>query len=115
MAFADIYNMEQRLNQIDPRIIRIDFDSKRMRHKVVAWDEKNHEEYIAFTVPFGQLDARVEWDVYKSRPESSYDPFEEIRQSDIKKEREEDKKISDMAYSMADMLYKPLMRDATGA
>jgi hypothetical protein len=113
MAFADIYNMQERLNRIDPRIIRIDFDFDKQRHNVIAWDAKEHDEYIAFTVPLGELDARVEKELYRIRPEN-YNVFDELRAFEAKREQEEDQRISEMAHGMADVLYKPLMRDALG-
>lgn len=114
MAFADIYNIEDRLKRIDSRIIRIDFDHKKMRHSIIAWDEQDHDEYIAFTVPLGQLDARVEQELLRIRP-GQYNAFDELREWEAKKERERESKIEDMARDMADTLYKPLLRDALGA
>lgn len=104
MAFADIYNIKQRINQIDPRMIRIDWDEKRLLHKIIAWDRFDEEEYVAFTVPHGELDARVERDVYRLNPER-YNVMEELRKMAEEKQRREDSKISDMAHDLADNLY----------
>lgn len=114
MAFADLYNIEDRLKQIDDRILRIDFDFNKLRHNVIAWDPKDEDEYVAFTVPLGELDARVEKDMYKIRNEQ-YSAFDELRAWEAKKERDEERRIEDMAHGMADLLYKPLLRDALGA
>lgn len=114
MAFADVYNIEDRLKQIDSRVLRIDFDRYRKRHNIIAWDEKAYDEYIAFTVPLGELDARVEVEFYRIRNEQ-YNVFDELRAWEAKKERDEEIRIEDMSHSMADMLYKPLLRDALGA
>lgn len=113
MAFADVYHIEDRLKQVDERIIRIDFDYRKRKHLVIGWDSKEHEEYLAFTVPLGELDCRVEHELYRLRPEN-YNAFDEIRASEAKKQRDEDQKISDMAHEMGDMLYKPLLKDALG-
>lgn len=114
MAFADLYHIEERLQQIDSRILRIDFDYKKRRHLVIAWNEAERDEYVAFTVPYGQLDARVVEELNRIRPER-YNAFDELRAWEAKKEREEEMKIEDMARNMGDMLYRPLLRDATGA
>lgn len=114
MAFADLYNMEERLKQIDDRVMRIDFDMNKLRHNIIAWDPKEEDEYIAFTVPLGELDARVEYEFYRIRNER-YNAFDELRKWEAMKEREENRKIEDMAHGMADVLYKPLLRDALGA
>lgn len=111
MAFADIHNIEERLQQIDNRIIRIDFDKNKLRHSVIAWDNRDECEYIAFTVPHGQLDARVELEFYRIK-NGSYNAFDEIRAWEAKKERSEERKIEDMALGMAENLldsfrYKP--------
>ena len=115
MAVGDIHNIEERLNQIDPRIIRIDFDYHKERYKIIAWDEKEHCEYIAFTVPWGELDARVEREVYRIRPRPGYNPFDELRRMEEQKERDDERKIEDMARDMAETIYKPLLYDAFGA
>jgi hypothetical protein len=114
MAFGDVYNIEQRLQQIDERILRIDFDFGKMRHNIIAWDPHDEDEYIAWTVPWGELDARVEKDFIKIRS-PRYNAFDEIRESEAKKERDEEKKMHEIAESMADVLYKPLMREVIGA
>lgn len=99
MAFADIHNIEERLQRIDPRILRIDFDNNKLRHNVIAWDTKDESEYIAFTVPHGQLDARVEKEFYRIS-NSGYNGFNELREWEAKMEREKEKKITDMAIDM---------------
>lgn len=114
MAFADIYHIEDRLKRIDNRILRIDFDHNKMRHSIIAYDDREHDEYIAFTVPLGQLDARVERELLRIRP-GQYNAFDELREWEAKKEHDEEQRISEMAHSMADVLYKPLLRDAIGA
>ena len=104
MAFADIYHIESRINQIDPRIIRIDWDEKRALHKIIVWDEHDREEYTAFTVPHGELDARVESDIYRLNP-ARYNVMEELQKMAEEKQRHNDNKVSDMARDMADNLY----------
>lgn len=100
MAQYDIHNMEERLQEIDPRIVRIDFNHARERHEIIARD--NHgAEYIAFTVPWGELDARVERELYRIRPERM-NPFEEVRRAEERKQRAEDKKIHDMATDLVE-------------
>jgi len=92
--------MERRLNQVDPRIIRIDFDHRRERHKIIAVDTTG-AEYTAWTVPWGELDARQEREAYRINPER-YNAFEELRAAEEARQRREDRKITDMATDMAD-------------
>lgn len=111
MAQYDYYNIEQRLREIDENILRIDFDYKRERHKIICWDPYLREEYTAMTVPWNELDNRVVVDMMRMNP-AKFNALDELQQMMIKREIEAGKKIEEMAHSMADMLYKPLLRDA---
>ena len=111
MAIFDLYNIEQRLQEIDPNILRIDFNFDTERHQIIAWDAKNKEEYIAMTVPWKELDARVVVHMQKINP-TRFNAFAELDKMMQHREREEEKKLEDMSHSMADMLYKPLLADA---
>jgi len=111
MADYDLYNIEDRLKEIDSRILRIDFNYERERHEIIAWDDTNKVEYIAFTVPWGQLDGRVEEELRRIRPER-YNAFEEWRQMEERRERAEEKKIEDLARDFAETFREPLIRDA---
>jgi hypothetical protein len=113
MAFGDVHNIEDRLKQIDDRILRIDFDHKKKRHHIIAWDSRELTEYIAFTVPAGQLNALTVLEFYRIR-NGSYSAFDELRSWEAQKERDENRKLEEMAHSMADLLHKPLLQDAFG-
>jgi hypothetical protein len=103
MAQYDLYNIESRLQQYDERVLRIDFDNRNGKHQIICWDPHFYEEYIAMTVPAGQLDARVERRMMEINPKH-YNALEDIDQSLAEKERAEDSKIEDMARDMADNL-----------
>jgi hypothetical protein len=111
MAQYDLYNIEQRLQELDPNILRIDFDYDRERHQIIAWDAYNKEEYIAMTVPWNELDARVVLHMQRINPER-FNAFAELDKLNAIRERDQERKTEDMAHSMADMLYKPLLKDA---
>lgn len=111
MAQFDLYNIEQRLQELDPNLLRIDFNFDTERHQIIAWDAKNKEEYIAMTVPWNELDARVVTHMQKINP-TRFNAFAELDKLMMQRERAEEKKLEDMSHSMADMLYKPLLADA---
>lgn len=111
MALFDIYNIESRLREWDENVLRIDFDEGRGLHKVVCKD-KLGLEYVAMTVPVGKLDARVVHRMMEINPKRGYNPFDEIDQATEQREQASEKRIGDMAHSMADMLYRPLMNHA---
>lgn len=111
MAIFDLYNIEQRLQELDPNILRIDFDFASERHRIIAWDAKNKEEYIAMTVPWNELDARVVVHMQKINP-TRFNAFAELDKMMLQREQAEEKKLEEMSHSMADMLYKPLLADA---
>lgn len=103
MAQYDLYDIERRLQQYDDRILRIDFDNRRGFHQIICFDPVLHEEYIAMSVPAGELDARVERRMQEINPKH-YNALEDIDQSLTAKARVEEKKIEDMARDMADNL-----------
>jgi hypothetical protein len=82
-----------------------------MKHKIIAID-KQGVEYTAMTVPLGQLDARVVHRMQEIDPKKGYRAFDEVERLTRQRERNEERKVEDMAHSMADMLHKPLIRDA---
>lgn len=102
MALYDVHDIERRLSELHPQFVRIDFDHKSERHRIVMQD-KVGAEYIAFTVPWNELDARTERDFIKVTS-SRYNAFDEIRESEKAREKAQDAKISDMAHDMADNL-----------
>lgn len=102
MALYDLYDMERRLQEIDPRIIRIDWDARREQHNIIAVDRAG-DEYTAWTVPWGDLDARQERELYRLNPER-YNAFAELREMEAARERRQDAKITDMATDLADNL-----------
>ena len=113
MADYDYYNIEQQLQELDPNILRIEFDYSRERHKIICFDPYLKEEYIAMTVPWKELDSRVVTHMRRINP-TRFNAFAELDQLMIMREIEQEKKIEEMAASMADMLYKPLLADAFG-
>lgn len=102
MALYDLYDMERRLHEIDPHIIRIDWDARREQHNIIAVD-RTGDEYTAWTVPWGQLDARQEWELYRLNPDR-YNAFDELRKLEAAHERHRNAKITDMATDLADNL-----------
>lgn len=100
----DIYHIEERLQEVDPNILRIDFDPDTLRHEIVARDKANNE-YVAMTVPLGKLDARVVERVKEIDPRRGYNPFDDIEKWMNDKERRENRRIEDMARDMADNVY----------
>lgn len=103
MAQYDIHDIERRLQKLDDRILRIDFNERRGVHQIICWDPVLYEEYTAMTVKAGELDARVERRMMEINPQH-YNVFEDIDQSLREKEMREEQKISDMARDMADNL-----------
>lgn len=111
MADYDYYNIEPQLQELDPNILRIDFDYDSEKHRIICWDPYLKEEYIAMTVPWKELDSRVVTHMRRINP-TRFNAFDELDQMMIKREIEQEKKVEEMAQSMADMLYKPLLKDA---
>jgi len=110
MAFNDLYNIEDRLKEIDPNILRIDFDYDKQLHEIIAVD-KLGAQYVAMTVKHGELDARVIRRMQQIDPRK-FNPFDEVMEWHRKKERSEEKKVEDMARDFAENLRKPLIQDA---
>ncbi|QHT61699.1 hypothetical protein GXP70_18110 [Paenibacillus lycopersici] len=102
MAQYDVHDIERRLREIDPKIIRIDFDHRRALHRIIAVDRLG-DEYTAWTVPLGELDARQEREAYRINPER-YNAFDELRAAEAAKQRRQDAKVTDMATDMAENL-----------
>lgn len=102
MAKYDVYDIERRLSELHSQFVRIDFDYKSERHKVIMRD-KHSLEYIAFTIPWDELDFRTEQDFIKITS-TRYNAFDEIRECEKAREKEQDANISDMAHDMADNL-----------
>lgn len=111
MAKYDVYDIERRLREFDDKILRIDFDERQGMHRIMCWDPVNKEEYIAMSVPAGELDVRVERRMMEINP-AHFNALAEFDRMKAERERAQDQKIEDMAYNMADMLYKPLLQDA---
>lgn len=111
MADYDYYNIEKQLQELDPKILRIDFDYSRERHLIMCWDPCLKEEYIAMSVPWRELDSRVVTHMRRINPEK-FNAFEELDRLTAIREAKQEKKIVEMSHSMADMLYKPLLADA---
>jgi hypothetical protein len=114
MAEYDVYDIERRLKQYDDRILRIDFDHRRGLHRIICWDPIYYEEYTAMTVAAGQLDARVERRMMEINPKH-FNAIADIDAARAQKERQDERKIEDMARDFADVFHKPLIRDAMGA
>lgn len=114
MARFDVYHMEERLMAIDENIVGIMWNDKKERHEVMAVDARN-ELYIAFTVKHGELDGRWEQELRYLNPRRGYSAWKDLEKSWAEKERQDDKKIADMARDFADHLYQPMLRDAYGA
>lgn len=112
MAQLDLYNIEERLREWDENILRVDWDARKLRHRIICRDERTGEEYIAMTVPLGQLDARVVNRMMEINPKRGYNPFHEIDRARAAKERRDEIRISEMAHGMADVLHKPLINHA---
>ncbi|OAS19248.1 hypothetical protein [Paenibacillus oryzisoli] len=110
MAINDLYYIEDRLKEIDPNILRIDFDYDNLKHQVIAVD-KLGTQYVAMTVKHGELDARVVRRIQQIDPRK-FNPFDDIGKWLHKKELDEDKKVNEIARGMAETLRKPLMHDA---
>jgi|HigsolmetaGSP11D_1036233.scaffolds.fasta_scaffold17374_2 hypothetical protein len=103
MAKYDIYHIEERLQQYDPDYFRrIDFDEKRGLHRLICYDPVNREEYVAFTVPAGKLDHRTVAKYMEIHPRNGFNIFKYLDQELNKREREQEKRISDMAHDLAD-------------
>lgn len=111
MAIYDYYNIEQQLQEMDPNILRIDFNYSTERHQIICWDGKLKEEYIAMTVPWNELDSRVVTHMRRINP-TRFNAFDELDQMMLLREIEQEKKIEEIARGMADVLYKPLLKDA---
>lgn len=103
MAEWDVHDIERRLQEYDPRVLRIDLDRKRMKHKVICWDPIQYEEYTAMTVPVGELDARVERRMMEINPER-FNAMDDIYKSIDAREKASDQKASDMALDMAETI-----------
>lgn len=110
MAINDLYHIEDRLKEIDPNILRIDFNYDKKLHEIIAVD-KLGTQYVAMTVKHGELDARVLQRIQQIDPRK-FNAFDEIGKWLHKKEIDEDKKVSEIARNMADTLRKPLIYDA---
>jgi hypothetical protein len=111
MAQYDPYYIEERMRELNWRLRRIDWNDRAKRHEIIAVDAMN-QEYIAMTVKPGQLDDRVLTRLKEIDPTNGYNPFRELEKWQKQKERDEERKVEDMAYGMADTLYKPLIQDA---
>lgn len=111
VAKYDVYHIEERLKSWNPNVVRIDWDADREVHKIICQDAFK-KEYVGMTVPFGKLDARVIHRMMEINPERGYNPFNELDDWFNKKDREDDHKMAEMAYGMADVLRKPLLNDA---
>lgn len=103
MAEWDVHDIERRLQEQDPRVLRIDLDRKGMRHRIICWDPIQHEEYTAMSVPVGQLDVRVERRMAEINPER-FNAVDDVNKALRAKEQAEEKKVSDMALDMAENL-----------
>lgn len=114
MAEFDPHEIERRLMEYDDRVLRIDFDHRRGLHRIICFDTFLQEEYIAMTVPAGQLDARVEIEMMKINP-NHFNALEYIDKARADKERRDDNKVGDMARDFAELFHKPLVKHATGA
>lgn len=110
MSQYDLYYIEDRLKQWHPAVLRIDFEEQRKIHKVVMLDARG-QEYTAMHVPLGELDARVIQRMMEINPERGYKAFDEIERNIQQREREQERKIEDMAYDMAETLRRPLIED----
>lgn len=103
MAQYDIYHIEERLKDYDPEIFRrIEFDEKRGLHRLICYDPKTREEYIAFTVPHGKLDHRTVARYMEIHPKNGFNVFKYLDRELEKRERQQEKKISDMAHDLVD-------------
>jgi hypothetical protein len=111
MAIYDVYNIEQRLQEYDDRVLRIDWNDRRKMHHIICWDPILYEEYTAMTVPGGQLDQRVLYRMMEINPKH-FNALEDIDKANEQKERNDEKKVEDMAYAIGDMLHKPLVNHA---
>lgn len=114
MAEFDPHEIERRLMEYDDRVLRISFDHGRGLHRIICWDNSCQEEYVAMTVPAGQLDARIEREMMKINP-NHFNALAYIDDARAAKERREERKVEDMARDFADNFHKPLVRDYTGA
>lgn len=110
MGFNDIYHIEERLKEIDPNILRIDFDYDKQVHEIIAVD-KLGAQYVAMTVKHGELDARVLKRMQEIDPRK-FNPFDELEKWQVQKERAEQRKVEDMARDFVDTFHAPLVRDA---
>lgn len=110
MALYDVYHIEERLREWHPAVLRIDFEERRKIHKVIMKDARG-QEYTAMHVPLGELDARVIHRMMEINPERGYRAFDEINRNIRQREREQERKIEDMAYDMAETLRRPLIED----
>lgn len=108
MAQYDIYHIEERLKEWHPAVLRIDWDVN--QHKIIMKDARD-KEYTAMHVPFGHLDARVIHRMMEINPERGYSPFDEIDRNIRQRERDQERKIENIAYDMANTLHRPLIED----
>ena len=110
LADYDVYHIEERLQELDPNILRVDFDNRRKLHRIICTDGR--AEYTAMTVPLGNLDSRVVTRMMEINPKRGYNPFHEIDKAAELKQKRDESRVSDIAYGMADIFFKPLTQHA---
>lgn len=108
MAQYDVYHIEERMKAWNPLIQRIEWKDE--QHKIIAKDALG-SEYIAMSVPHGQLDARVVYRMMEINPERGYNPFDELDRHFDERERKENRRIEAMAADFADNFRRPLIEN----
>jgi hypothetical protein len=111
MAQYDVFDIERRLKEYDP-CLRIEWDPEDCVHEVIYRNPVTTQDEIVMTVQPGQLDARVERRVKEIDRMRGYDPFKEIQKALDERDREQERKIEDLAYDMANTIRRPLIEDA---
>lgn len=109
MAY-DLYNIEGRLKEMDPNILRIDFDYDKELHEIIAVD-KLGTQYVAMTVKHGELDSRVITRMQEIDPRRGFRPFDELMNWMDQKAHNDEKKVEDMARDFAETIHRPLVED----
>lgn len=66
-------------------------------------------DYCVMVVPYDMLDDRTYWHMRKIDKHNGFDVSKELRDNEEKMERENEKKVEDMAYWMAKDLRRPLI------
>lgn len=95
----DPYHIEERLKEVDPYLY-IMFNPNTGGHLVMD----GYTELAVMKIPqkgFEYLDDRAYWEIRRISPNRGYSAIKEVEERKARREREEQRKLDDLAYDFA--------------